>query len=68
MAPDLAYHIHQVGFATFAHTLPGTLLIAVPTGLLFLLIFYLVRRPVCSISRSRIGRRCFPYVRLFREA
>ena len=47
MPPDLGYHIHQVGFATFAHTLPGTLLTAVPTGLMFLLIFYLVRRPVC---------------------
>jgi hypothetical protein len=43
MAPDLGYHIHQVGFATFAHTLPGTVLAAVPTGLMFLLIFYLVR-------------------------
>jgi hypothetical protein len=47
MAPDFGYHIRQVGFATFAHKLPGTVLIAVPTGLMFLLIFYLVRRPVC---------------------
>ena len=67
MAPDLGYHIHQVGFATFAHTLPGTLLAAVPTGLMFLLIFYLVRRPVCYAfprpHRAALLPLCAPFPR-----
>jgi hypothetical protein len=67
MAPDLGYHIHQVGFATFAHTLPGTLLTAVPTGLMFLLIFYLVRRPVCYAfprpHRAALLPLCAPFPR-----
>ena len=67
MAPDLGYHIHQVGFAIFAHTLPGTLLTAVPTGLMFLLIFYLVRRPVCYAlpqpHRAALLPLCAPFPR-----
>ena len=65
MAPDLGYHIHQVGFATFAHTLPGTVLAAVPIGLMFLIIFYLVRRPVCYIfpqpHRAALLLLCAPF-------
>ena len=67
MAPDLGYHIHQVGFATFAHTLPGTVLAAVPIGLMFLIIFYLVRRPVCYIfpqpHRAALLPLCGPFPR-----
>src|SRR5437016_4105095 len=65
MAPDFGYHIHQVGFATFAHTLPGTVLAAVPIGLMFLIIFYLVRRPVCYIfpqpHRAALLPLCAPF-------
>jgi len=67
MAPDLGYHIHQVAFAIFAHTLPGTLLIAMPTGLMFLLIFYLVRRSVCYAfpqpHRMALLPLCAPFPR-----
>jgi hypothetical protein len=67
IAPDLGYHIHQIGFAMFAHTLPGTLLTAVPTGLMFLLIFYLVRRPVCYAlpqpHRAALLPLCTPFPR-----
>jgi hypothetical protein len=48
MAPDLGYYINQFGFATFAHTLPGSFLAALPTGLFFLVVLYLLRRPFCS--------------------
>ena len=67
MAPDLGYHIHQVGFAVFAHTLPGTVLTAAPTGLMFLLVFYLVRRPVCYAfpqpHRTALVPLCSPFPR-----
>ncbi len=49
MAPDLGYYINQFGFAALAHTLVGSLYTALPTGLLFLLLFYWVRRPVAHV-------------------
>lgn len=60
MAPDLGYYINQFGFATFAHTLPGSLLAAFPTALGFLLLFYLVRRPVCYCFPGRSRRVLLP--------
>ncbi len=60
MAPDLGYYINQFGLATFAHTLPGTLLAAFPTALVFLFLFYFVRRPVCYCLPGRHRQALLP--------
>ena len=49
LSPDFAYYVRQFPVARFAHTLPGTLTICVPTGLVVLAIFYALRRPLCFI-------------------
>ncbi len=60
MAPDLGYYINQFGLATFAHTLPGTLFAAFPTALVFLFLFYFVRRPVCYCLPGRQRQALLP--------
>lgn len=47
MSPDLGYFFRQFGLAREAHTLWGTLIIALPSGLVTLALFYLLRRPLC---------------------
>ncbi len=49
LSPDFAYYVRQFPVAGFAHTLPGTLIVCLPTGLMALAIFYALRRPLCFI-------------------
>jgi hypothetical protein len=49
MSPDFGYYIRQFPVAHFAHTALGTLAVCVPTGLIALAIFYLLRRPLCFV-------------------
>jgi hypothetical protein len=49
MAPDFGYFVGQFDVAGFAHTIPGSLIVCVPLGLLVLGLFYLLRRPVCYL-------------------
>lgn len=46
MTPDLGYYINRFDLTAFAHTLPGSFLACVPTGVLFLVVFYLFCKPV----------------------
>lgn len=49
MSPDFGYYIRQFPTARFAHTIPGTFAICLPTALLALGIFYLLRQRLCFI-------------------
>lgn len=46
MAPDMGYYVGQVDLSEFAHTLPGSIVVCIPAGLLSLLLFFLLRRPL----------------------
>lgn len=52
MTPDIGYYINQFELSTFAHTLPGSFLACLPTGVVMLLVFYLFCRPVCYLLPS----------------
>lgn len=43
MAPDMGYYLHRFALATVAHTWAGTWTVALPAGLLMLMLFYLLR-------------------------
>jgi hypothetical protein len=47
MTPDLGYYIGRFDLASLAHTLQGRFVACLPTGVIFLLIFYLFCRPIC---------------------
>ena len=47
MTPDFGYFISRFDLSTFAHTLPGTFLACVPTGVVMLIFLYLFAKPVC---------------------
>jgi hypothetical protein len=49
MSPDFGYFINQFDAAAYAHSIVGTFLICLPTGLLALGIFYALRKPLCFI-------------------
>jgi hypothetical protein len=49
MTPDFGYYFRQFALATYAHSLPGTFAVCLPTGLIALLLFYLLRLPLCSL-------------------
>ena len=49
MSPDFGYYIGKFPLANFAHTALGTLAVCLPTGLLALGLFYLIRRPLCFV-------------------
>jgi hypothetical protein len=49
MSPDFGYFVNQFPAAGFAHSIPGTFLICIPTGLAVLGLFYLLRRSLCYI-------------------
>jgi hypothetical protein len=49
MSPDFGYYVRQFPIAAFAHTIPGTFAICLPTALMALGVFYLVRRPLCFV-------------------
>ena len=47
MTPDIGYYIDRFDLSTFAHTLPGSFLACLPTGVILLFFYYLFCRPVC---------------------
>jgi Domain of unknown function (DUF4184) len=47
MTPDIGYYIGRFDLATFAHTLPGSFIACLPTGMILLLLYYLFCKPVC---------------------
>ena len=47
MTPDIGFYIHRFDLSTFAHTLPGSFLACLPTGVVLLFFYYLFCRPVC---------------------
>lgn len=46
LTPDFGYYINRFALASFAHTLPGSFLVCLPTGLFLLMVYYLSRKPV----------------------
>jgi hypothetical protein len=46
VAPDMAYYVGRSDISDFAHTLVGSIVVCIPTGLLSLLIFFAMRRPL----------------------
>ncbi len=47
MTPDLGYYINNFTLSTFAHTLPGVFIACLPTGIAFMVMFYLFCKPLC---------------------
>ena len=47
MTPDLGYYIGWFDLANLAHTLSGSFIACLPSGVALLLIFHLVCKPVC---------------------
>ena len=47
MTPDIGYYIGNFALADLAHTLRGTFVACVPTGVIMLFILYVFSRPVC---------------------
>ena len=47
MTPDFGYFIDQFDLSSFAHTLSGSFLACVPTGVVMLILLYLFAKPVC---------------------
>lgn len=49
LTPDLGYYINNFPLSTFAHTMPGLFIACWPTGLIFMLFFYLFCKPVSYV-------------------
>lgn len=49
MSPDFGYYFHQFPSARFAHSFVGTFIVCLPSGLVALALFYLLRQPLCFI-------------------
>jgi hypothetical protein len=49
LSPDFGYYIADFRMSRIAHTLPGTFTHCLPTGLVALVAFYVLRRPLCHI-------------------
>ena len=49
LSPDFGYYVGLFRPATYAHTLLGSVLVCIPAGLLSLVCFYFVRRPVWNL-------------------
>ena len=47
MTPDIGYYIDRFDLSDFAHTLPGSFIACLPTGVIMLFFFYLFFGPVC---------------------
>lgn len=47
MTPDIGYYIDRFDLSAFAHTLPGSFLACLPTGVILLFLYYSFCRPVC---------------------
>lgn len=63
MAPDFGYYARQFALATYAHSIPGTFAVCLPTGLLALLLFYLLRLPLCFLLPQLHRGALLPYAR-----
>lgn len=49
LTPDAGYYVQQFQIARFAHTTQGTIIVCLPTGLLLLAAFYVLRQPLCYL-------------------
>lgn len=49
MSPDFGYYLHQFSTARFAHSVIGTFVVCLPSGLVALAVFYRLREPLCFI-------------------
>ena len=49
ITPDLGYYTHTFAAATFAHTLTGSAVICLPSGIMLYFLFLWAREPVCHI-------------------
>jgi len=49
MSPDFGYYVRQFRLAGFAHTMLGSFAVCLPSGLLAVGLFYLLRQPLCFI-------------------
>jgi hypothetical protein len=47
MSPDLGYYVNDFSLSTFAHSVRGLFIACWPTGVLFMLVFYIFCKPVC---------------------
>lgn len=47
MTPDFGYYINCFDLSNLAHTLPGSFIVCLPTGVMLMLVYYLICRPVC---------------------
>lgn len=52
LAPDFGYYVSRFDLAALAHTAWGSLSVALPSGLVVLLILYLLREPLCFLLPS----------------
>ena len=52
MTPDIGYYINRFDLSNFAHTLPGTFVACVPTGLVLLLGLLFFCRPIAYVLPS----------------
>src|SRR3954469_17106149 len=57
MSPDFGYFVEQFDIAAFAHTIPGTFAVCLPSSLFVLAVFYLVRRAVCFVFARATSQR-----------
>lgn len=65
MTPDIGFYIDRFDLATFAHTLPGSVLACLPTGVILLLFYYLFCRPVCYALPSPHRQALLPLCPVF---
>src|SRR3954454_14133397 len=49
MSPDFGYYVRQFRLASFAHTMLGSVAVCLPSGLLTVGLFSLLRQPLCFI-------------------
>ena len=54
VSPDFGYYFRLFSFATFAHSLIGSLVIGVPSGVLLLCFLILARKPLLWLMPSRV--------------
>ena len=47
LTPDFGYYIGSSELALFAHSLVGSVYACLPAGLVLLIVFYIVRTPLC---------------------
>jgi hypothetical protein len=52
MTPDFGYFIDRFDLSRFAHSLPGSFLACLPTGVAMLILFYLFAKPICYVLPS----------------